>query len=97
MGGHAWTAMLNSANGKRRIWLPGNRLGRTIVGVLLILAGLVGFLPIVGFWMIPLGLLVLSVDFPLIRRWRRRFDVKFGGWLKRRYPRVAAKLGFRVS
>ena len=84
-----------SINGKR-IWLPGSRLGRIIVGVLLILFGLVGFLPVVGFWMIPLGLIVLSVDFPMVRRWRRRWDVWFGGWLKKRYPRLAAKLGFRT-
>jgi hypothetical protein len=27
---------------------------------------------VVGFWMIPLGLLVLSVDIPIVRRWRRK-------------------------
>jgi purine-cytosine permease-like protein len=89
--------MADSLSKKARVWLPGSRLGRTIVGILLILGGFVGFLPILGFWMIPLGLIVLSIDFPIVRRWRRRFDVKFGGWLKRRYPRLAAKLGFRVS
>jgi purine-cytosine permease-like protein len=89
--------MADSLSKKARVWLPGSRLGRTVVGILLILGGFVGFLPIVGFWMVPLGLIVLSIDFPIVRRWRRRFDVKFGGWLKRRYPRVAAKLGFRVS
>jgi hypothetical protein len=44
-------------------------------GILLVAGGLVGFLPVVGFWMIPLGLLVLSVDIPVVRRWRRRFAV----------------------
>jgi len=42
------------------------------LGILLVAGGLVGFLPVVGFWMIPLGLLVLSVDIPIVRRWRRR-------------------------
>jgi len=39
-----------------------------------------GFLPVLGFWMIPLGLLVLSVDLPAVRRWRRQFTV----WWNRR-------------
>jgi purine-cytosine permease-like protein len=89
--------MNNDSIGKRRVWLPGSRVGRTILGVLLIVGGLVGFLPLLGFWMIPLGLIVLSVDFPMVRRWRRRWDVWFGGWLKKRYPRLAEKLGFRSS
>jgi hypothetical protein len=30
---------------------------------------------VLGFWMIPLGLLVLSVDIPIVRRWRRQLAV----------------------
>ncbi len=64
----------------RTFTLPASRLARTVIGVLLVLGGLLGFLPILGFWMIPLGLLVLSVDFPAIRRRRRRLAV---WWAKR--------------
>ena len=53
---------------------------RLAIGVLLILGGVLGFLPILGFWMFPLGLLVLSYDLPLARRWRRRLEVS---WLRR--------------
>jgi len=42
------------------------------------LGGLVGFLPILGFWMVPLGLLVLSFDLPAARRLRRRITVWWG-------------------
>ena len=45
--------------------------------------------------MIPLGLLVLSVDIPAIRRGRRRAVVWLGQWLKRHYPALAERLGFR--
>lgn len=38
------------------------------LGVLLILGGLVGFLPIVGFWMLPLGFAVAAMDV----RWLKR-------------------------
>ena len=53
---------------------------RLIIGALLLLGGILGFLPILGFWMLPLGLLVLSYDLPPVRRWRRRFEV---WWLRR--------------
>lgn len=61
--------------------LPRSRIARILIGVLLVLGGIAGFLPVLGFWMIPLGLLVLSVDLPRVRRWRRQFLV---WWEKRR-------------
>ena len=46
---------------------------RRIVGILLILGGLFGFLPILGFWMIPLGLALLSSEsVPNAKLWRRK-------------------------
>ncbi|SDD96147.1 hypothetical protein [Ruegeria marina] len=45
---------------------------RIVVGLLLIIGGLFGFLPILGFWMIPLGVLVAAMDVELYRRWKRR-------------------------
>jgi hypothetical protein len=56
----------------REFHLPQSRPLRLGLGILLVAGGLVGFLPVVGFWMIPLGLLVLSVDVPIVRRWRRK-------------------------
>jgi len=35
---------------------------RTLVGVLLIIGGVLGFLPILGFWMIPLGVIFITLD-----------------------------------
>ena len=56
--------------GIRRRVRPGWRL---VVGILLILGGLVGFLPVLGFWMIPLGIVVAALDVkPMMRRWRAR-------------------------
>ncbi len=62
----------------RRYRIPRSVLLRRIVGILLVVMGLFGFLPVVGFWMIPLGLIVLSHDSNMIRRWRRRVAVRFG-------------------
>ncbi|WP_238364383.1 hypothetical protein [Mesobacterium pallidum] len=48
---------------------PGLRL---VVGLLLMLGGVFGFLPVLGFWMIPLGVVVAALDLrPLWRRLRR--------------------------
>ena len=69
---------------KRRI-VGFPRWARLIVGGLLIVGGILGFLPVLGFWMVPLGLVVLSVDVPFARRLRRRFEV----WWERRRRRSA--------
>ncbi|MBL4821822.1 MAG: hypothetical protein JKY98_12665 [Gammaproteobacteria bacterium] len=44
---------------------------RGLAGVILLLAGVIGFLPVLGFWMIPVGLAVLATDIPPLKRWLR--------------------------
>ena len=41
---------------------------RTLAGILLVIGGMFGFLPILGFWMIPVGLLLIALDIPALRR-----------------------------
>lgn len=61
--------------------LPGNRIVRMAMGVGLVILGIFGtVLPILGTWMIPLGLIVLSVDIPAVRRLNRRVSVAFSRW-----------------
>ena len=66
--------------GSREFRLPQSRLLRMGLGGGLVVGGILGFLPVLGFWMIPLGLLVLSHDLPMVRRWRRRLSVRIGRW-----------------
>lgn len=61
--------------GKWSLAMPRSRVGRIAAGSALIVGGTLGFLPILGFWMIPLGLVVLSHDLPAVRRRRRRLAV----------------------
>ncbi len=77
-----------------KIKLPGHPMLRIGLGILLVGLGLLGFLPILGFWMIPLGLVVLSVDLPPVRRFRRNATVKLGYWLHWRWPRLARRFGY---
>jgi hypothetical protein len=74
--------------------LRGNRwlLVRLPLALLFIAGGLFSFLPFLGIWMLPLGLLLLAVDLPFLRgpistftiRARRRVQVWLGRWRKRR-------------
>ena len=73
----------------REIQLPKSRAVRILIGVVLVLMGFVGFLPVIGFWMIPLGIIVLSIDIPPVRRARRRFVV----WWERRQRENMEKKG----
>ena len=45
---------------------------RFLLGVLLICGGILGFLPILGFWMIPLGIAVAALDVKPAVAWIRR-------------------------
>ena len=62
------------------------KLVRITLGVLLVIGGLLGFLPVLGYWMIPLGIIVLSADFPWLRR---RWQQVRAWWARRRRRREA--------
>ena len=62
------------------------KLVRITLGVLLVVGGLLGFLPVLGYWMIPLGIVVLSADFPWLRR---RWQQVRARWARRRRRREA--------
>jgi purine-cytosine permease-like protein len=65
--------------------LPRSRPVRITLGVVLVVVGaFFGWLPILGYWMVPLGLIILSVDIPVVRRWRRRATVAIVKWWQRR-------------
>jgi len=59
------------------------RMLRIPVGVVLVIGGVLSILPVLGLWMLPLGLLLLAVDIPFLRpivarllvRGRRRIAV----------------------
>ena len=52
---------------------------RSVAGLALMAGGVLGFLPILGFWMLPLGLAFVALDVPPLRRrllaWLKRQDV----------------------
>ncbi|MBI4920719.1 MAG: hypothetical protein HY834_03150 [Devosia nanyangense] len=67
---------------------PHLHLVRIPLAILLILGGIFSFLPILGIWMLPLGLLVLAVDIPPLRRPIGNLLVRLQRWVakfRRRY------------
>ena len=64
------------------LWQPRFHWVRIPVGILLILGGIVGFLPILGFWMVPLGLIVMAKDVPPLQP----MLVRFLDWVERKWP-----------
>jgi hypothetical protein len=60
------------------------KVSRITLGVLLILGGLLGFLPILGFWMLPLGAVLLAKDVPAVARFNERVH---RWWQRRRKSR----------
>ena len=41
---------------------------RSVVGFLCMIGGVLGFLPVLGFWMLPLGLALIGLDIPPARK-----------------------------
>ena len=77
-------------------WLhsPKSRKFRLPIGIFLIACGLVGFLPIVGYEFIPVGLLVIAQDIPFMRKPMGKFVLwlldkwrAIKKWWKRRQSR----------
>jgi hypothetical protein len=78
-------------------WLrrPGARLVRIPLGLLMIAGGVFSFLPVLGAWMLPLGLLLLAIDVPVLRGpvnavtvWGSR---KWTTWRRKRRDRKAER------
>ena len=64
-------------------WLrrPSSRWVRIPMALLLVIGGVFSFLPILGLWMLPLGLVLIAQDVPLLQKPLARSL----GWLERKW------------
>jgi hypothetical protein len=80
------TRVLRSLRHPKARWI------RIPTGVLLVLGGIFSILPFLGIWMLPLGLLLIAMDVPVLREPVGRFTIwGIGKWatLKQRlFPRA---------
>jgi hypothetical protein len=70
--------------GQYKVKLPPTKTGRRVLGGALVAGSTLWFLPVLGLWMLPAGLVVLSVDSPRVRRFRRVNEVKVVRWWRSR-------------
>lgn len=63
-------------------WLrqPYARLVRWPLGFLMVLGGIFSFLPVLGVWMLPLGLLLLAIDLPILQGPIADWLIRIGRW-----------------
>ncbi len=64
---------------------------RIPVGILLVLGGVFSFLPVLGVWMLPLGLLFIAYDVPFLRRPIGRFTI----WAANRWAALRRRVAGR--
>ena len=64
-------------------WLrkPSSRLVRIPLAILLIVGGIFSFLPVLGLWMLPHGLLLVAQDVPMLQKPMARML----GWVERKW------------
>ena len=64
-------------------WLrrPSSRLVRIPMAILLILGGIFSILPVLGLWMLPLGLVLFAQDVPVLQK----PIAKALGWIERKW------------
>jgi hypothetical protein len=64
-------------------WLrkPSSRLVRIPLAILLIVGGIFSILPVLGLWMLPLGLLLFAQDVPILQKPMARML----GWIERKW------------
>lgn len=60
-------ALPRAGGALRSLVAPGRMWLRLPLALVFILGGFLGFLPVLGFWMLPLGLILLAVDVPRLR------------------------------
>lgn len=66
---------------------PSSKIIRIPLAFLLIAGGFLSFLPILGIWMLPLGLLMLAIDIPPLQR----PAVRAALWVEERWRRWREK------
>ncbi len=64
-------------------WLrqPSSRFARIPLALLLVVGGIFSFLPVLGLWMLPLGLLLFAQDVPILQRPLAQML----GWVERKW------------
>jgi hypothetical protein len=74
----------------RWLRMPFSFAVRLAIAVLLILGGIFSFLPVLGIWMLPLGLLLIAQDVPFLQKPLKPLVSAFA-WVERKCEWLRAK------
>lgn len=70
---------------------PSSHWVRIPLGLLLMIGGVFSFLPVLGLWMLPLGLLLIALDIPFLRG----PIVRLLNWVERKWEERQRARGLR--
>ncbi len=73
-----------AARALRSLRHPDARLIRIPIALLCVVGGIFSFLPVLGIWMLPLGLMLIAQDVPFLRKPVARFTI----WGMRKWVRL---------
>ena len=75
------------------IWIrrPSAKVVRIPFGVVMVCGGVLSFLPILGIWMLPLGLMLLAIDVPPLRGPVTGVIIRGSRWWELRRRRKATR------
>ncbi len=65
------------------------------LGVLRLFGWTLSWLPILGFWLLPLGLMILSIDLPFLRPARNKVEawcIQAEAYLRNRYSHLKERI-----
>jgi hypothetical protein len=85
-------ALDHAVRAERRVRRGRSPWARRGLALAFIAGSLLWFLPVLGLWMAPVGLALLSDDVGWMRRLRRRAHVRLLAWSRDRRPRGSRRL-----
>ena len=76
-------------------WLrkPSSFAVRLVVALLLMLGGIFSFLPVLGLWMLPLGLLFIAQDVPILQKPL----VRALAWVEAKWEQLKSEMAKQVT
>ena len=88
-------ALQHAVQADRRVRRGRSPWARRGLALAFIAGSLLWFLPVLGLWMLPVGLALLSDDIGWMRRLRRRAHARLLAWSRDRRPRRRGRLLLR--
>ena len=85
-------ALHHAVQADRRVRQGRSPRARRALALAFIAGSLLWFLPVLGIWMLPVGLALLSDDVGWMRRLRRRVHARLLAWSRDRRPRRRGRL-----